>query len=92
MAIALKKQAQYLTQNGFTEQQANALVYFQKDFIEDHLATKMDIEMVRKEIEMVRKDLTKEIEMVRKDLTIRLGSIMVGGIIVLSIIMKLMNS
>lgn len=85
MATALKKQAQYLTQNGFTEQQANALVYFQKDFIEDHLATKVDIEMVRA-------DLKREIEMVKKDLTIRLGSIMVGGIIVLSIVMKLLNS
>ena len=54
MATALKKQAQYFTQNGFTEQQANALVYFfQKD--EDHLAPKMGIEMVRA-------DLKKEIE------------------------------
>ena len=81
MATALKKQAQYLKQNGFTEQQANALVYFQKDFIKDHIATKLDIEMVKKEIEMVKKDLT-----------LRLGSIMVGGIVILSIIIQLLNS
>ena len=30
MAESLKNQLQYLKENGFTEQQANALIYFRK--------------------------------------------------------------
>ena len=125
MAEALKKQAQYLKENGFTEQQASALIFFQKDFIDNHLATKADVEIIRKDIEVIRKDievirkdievvraelkqdiemvradlkkdiemvraeLKQDIEMVRKDLTIRLGSIMVGGIVILGMITQL---
>ena len=58
MVEALKKQVQYLKENGFTE---------------DHLATKKDLELLK------------------KDLTIRLGSIMVGGIVVLSVFTQLLN-
>ena len=50
MAEALKKQFQYLKENGFTDQQANALIYFQKDFIENHLATKTDVEVIKKKL------------------------------------------
>ncbi len=127
MAEPLKKHIEYLKENGFTEQQASALIFFQKDFVDSHLATKEDIAIIRKDIEIIRKDIEtlrvegkrdiemlraegkrdiemlrtegkrdiemvkKEIEMVKKDLTIRLGSIMVGGIVVLSIITQLLN-
>jgi len=101
MAEPLKKQVQYLKENGFTEQQAHALIYLQTDFVESHLATKADIAMVKKDIAMVKKDiemlkkdiemLKKDIEVLKKDLTIRLGSIMVGGIVVLGVIIQLLN-
>jgi len=94
MAEPLKKQVQYLKENGFTEQQAHALIYLQTDFVESHLATKADIAMVKKDIEMLKKDiemLKKDIEVLKKDLTIRLGSIMVGGIVVLGVIIQLLN-
>lgn len=87
MAEPLKKQVQYLKENGFTEQQAHALIYLQTDFVESHLATKTDIEMLKKDIEMLKKD----IEVLKKDLTIRLGSIMVGGIVVLGVVIQLLN-
>ena len=78
MVKALKKQVQYLQENGFTEQQDNTLVYFQKDFIKDYLATKKDIALLRSEFK-------RDIELLKKDLTLRLGSIMVGEIVVLGV-------
>ena len=72
MGTALLKQVQYLKENGFTEQQANTLVYFHKDSIEGTLATKKDIEQLRadtkKDIEQLRADTKKDIAEVKRDI------------------------
>ncbi len=79
MSQALIKQVQYLKENGFTEQQANTLIYFQRDHIEHVMATKKDlaevhanlkkdIEYVKKDIEQLRADTKKDIAEVKKDI------------------------
>ncbi len=79
MATALIKQVQYLKENGFTEQQANTLIYFQRDHIEHVMATKKDlaevhanlkkdIEYVKKDIEQLRADTKKDIAEVKKEI------------------------
>ncbi len=74
MGTALIKQVQYLKENGFTEQQAHTLIYFQKDSIESTMATKKDIAEVKKDIvavkrdiEQLRADTKKDIEQLRAD-------------------------
>ena len=64
---ALIKQVQYLTENGFTKQQANTLIYFHKDNIENVMATKKDIAEVKKEIATVQANLKRDIEQLRAD-------------------------
>ena len=74
MSTALIKQVQYLKENGFTEQQANTLIYFHKDSIENVMASKTDIAEVKKEIAEVKKEiaevqanLKRDIEQLRAD-------------------------
>ncbi len=78
MSQALIKQVQYLKENGFTEQQANTLIYFQRDHIEHVMATKKDlaevhanlkkdIEYVKKDIEYLRTETKKDIEYLRTE-------------------------
>ncbi len=104
MAETLVKQVQFLKESGFTEQQANAMIYFQRDNVENIMATKKDIEQLRadtkKDIEQLRADMTKEIAQLRadtkkdlallkKDMILKLGSIMTAGIVILGLLIKL---
>ena len=73
-----------LLENGFTEKQANALVYFQKDIIDSELATKKDIEQLRA-------DTKKDMAILEYKLTIKLGSIMTAGIVVLGALIIFFN-
>ena len=57
-----------LTESGFTEQQAKAQLRILGEIIDSNLATKQDVELVRKDIEQVRSELKKDIELVRADL------------------------
>ena len=50
-----------LTEAGFTELQAEAIAKEQKSIIEGNLATKKDVEELRKEIELLRQDNKKDI-------------------------------
>ncbi len=98
----LLKQVQYLKDNGFTEQQANTLIYFHKDRVESDLASKKDILLLQKDIEGVRKDIEalraetkkdiegvrKDIESIKKDIIIQLGSVIVGGIAILGVLIR----
>ena len=72
MAEPLIKQVQYLKENGFTEKQANTLIYFHKDRIESEMATKNDLEKsqlaFKKDIEQLRSELKKDIEQLRSEL------------------------
>ena len=49
---------------------------------------KRDIADVYKSVEQLRADNKRDIELLKRDLTLKLGSIMVGGVVVLSAIMK----
>ncbi len=64
----LLKQVQYLKDNGFTEQQANTLIYFHKDRVENDLASKKDILLLQKDIEGVRKDIEQLRSETKKDI------------------------
>ena len=68
MANALLQEVAYLKENGFSEQQASAVLFVQKSQMDTHLATKKDIELVRKETENLRVELKKDIELVRVEL------------------------
>ena len=46
---------------GFTEKQAEVIAEEQKELVENNLATKRDIDDVKKEIELLGKDLTIKI-------------------------------
>ena len=88
-----------LTESGVPEGQAKAHLRVLRKLIDDNLATKHDIELVRHEIELVR----HEIELVRKDMkeielkientasrqTIVLGGILVTGLFVIVALAKL---
>ena len=59
-----------LTGAGLTEQQAELIANHQAKIIDENLATKHDLELVRKEIEMLRKDMM-----------LKLGTVIVAGFI-----------
>ncbi len=76
---------------GFTRQQAEALAEEQSKLIDERLATKTDIELVRKDIDLVRSDTKAEFELFRKDMrelelrmTIKLGTIVTAIVAVFS--------
>ncbi len=74
MATDLIQQAQYLKENGFTAQQANTLIYFHKDSIENTLATKKDIEILKKDLILKLSGI--------------MGSMITIGIIILGLLIK----
>ena len=57
-----------LTQAGMDEQQAEALVECQAQLINDSLATKQDIEEVKRDIEALRLATKQDIEEVKRDI------------------------
>ena len=74
MASALLQEVNYLKENGFSEQQASAMLFVQKSQVDTHLATKKDvlilekdIEGVKKEVEHLRLDVKKDMENMRLD-------------------------
>ena len=86
-----------LTQAGMDEQQAEALVECQTQLINDSLATKLDIEEVKKEIaevkrevETLRLEIKKDMKDLELRLIIRLGSIIVITIGVFATLIKLL--
>ena len=75
------------------EQQAEALVECQTQLINDSLATRLDIEEVKKEIAEVKKEVEEvKIDMHKMELrlTIRLGSIIVIATGVFATLIKLL--
>lgn len=68
---------------GFTEQQAEAQAEALAEIVENRLATKQDIEGLKRDI--------KELEIrLRHDLTIRLGGMLVAGIAIVATLVKLL--
>ncbi|WP_342146402.1 hypothetical protein [Rickettsiella endosymbiont of Aleochara curtula] len=69
------------------EIQAEAL----KEVIETNIATKQDIRDLKRDIAALSVDLKRDIEMSKKDLTIRLGSMMVVAVSILSVLITLLK-
>jgi len=75
--------AKKLKAAGFTEQQAEIQAEALSEIIEDRLATKQDIEELKRDI--------KELELrLKHDLTLRLGGMIVAGIAVVAALVKLL--
>ena len=70
-----------LTEAGFSETQAEAVVSTVRDAIGSYLATKSDFE---NELQIVKSDLQAELKDLELRLTLRLGGLMiaVGGLVV----------
>lgn len=79
IAFDTLKYAKKLTAAGFTEQQAEALAEEQASLVENKLATKRDIEDVRRDI----RDLESK-------LTIRLGGMLVVSVTAVATLVKLL--
>lgn len=89
---------QYVKEAGVGEQAAEVQAEALKEIIENNLATKPDIRDLRQDTASLKKDLMRDIEfvkrdieLVKKDLTIRLGSMMVVAVSILSILITLLN-
>ena len=75
--------AKKLKAAGFTEQQAEIQAEALSEIIQDRLATKQDIEGLKRDI--------KELELrLKHDLTLRLGGMIVAGIAVVATLVKLL--
>ncbi|CAL7964149.1 conserved hypothetical protein [Gammaproteobacteria bacterium] len=96
---------------GVPEKQAEAQVEMMREIVDDKLATKKDLALVRKDLELAKNELRRDIETTKSELkqdieatryelkrdmkdlelrmTLKLGSIMVGGLSMLVILMKL---
>lgn len=74
--------AKKLQQAGFTEEQAAVQAEAIREIIADNLVTKTDVLEIKREIKALEEKLTYK-------LTVRLGSMLVSGIVVLSVLIKL---
>lgn len=79
--------AKKLQDKGFTAEQAEASVEMIKEIMDSQLASKHDIDYLRRDIEDTRRDI-KESE---NKIILRLGSIMVAGFGVMGIILSLIS-
>ena len=61
-----------LTESGFTEQQAEALAKEQIDLLNSNLATKVDIEGIKADLERFKTDLEASIATVKADLEVKI--------------------
>ena len=57
-----------LTESGFTEQQAEALAKEQVQLLNSNLATKVDIQAIRADVETIKANLEAKIETVKAEL------------------------
>ena len=87
----------HLTRAGMDEQQAEALVECQVQLINDNLATKQDMEEVKRDIEALRLETKKDIAALKTDmqkmelrLTLRLGSVIIAAVGVFATLIKLL--
>jgi cell shape-determining protein MreC len=73
--------AKKLIEAGVSEQQAEIQAEALRELIDDKLATKQDIQMLRQDMMQLEERMTYK-------LTIRLGSMIVAGIVVLGVLFK----
>ena len=89
--------AKKLQQVGFTEQQAEVQaetfkehVEFINDWIDNNLTTKRDLKEVEERLITRINDLANQMNELNYKMTIRLGSMIVGAVIVLGVLMPIM--
>ena len=82
--------AKKLKSVGFTEAQAEALAESQAQLIESRLATKQDIELVRRDMKELETSLKRDIKEIEMRLTIRMGILIAASIAIVSTLVKLL--
>lgn len=86
--------AKKLKQAGFTEAQAEVQAEALANIVDERLATKQHIVALNrdlKELEVTLKRDIKELEIrLRHDLTLRLGAMMLAGIVIVATLVKLL--
>lgn len=80
--------AKKLREAGFSEQQAEIQAEALREIIDDNVATKGDILALQRDIKAVEHALKATEERLTYKLTIRLGSMIVAGIVVLGVLFK----
>ena len=86
------KFVKHLTENGFTEQQAEVLAEEQVNLLNTNLATKADIESLRLATKADIADVKADIEKVKADLLKWMFGMMLAGIgIVVSLVVTLIK-
>ena len=63
-----------LEAKGFKREQADEIISVVKE-VQQELATKSDIEVLRKDIEVLRREVKTDIEVLRRDMVIKISSI-----------------
>ena len=90
IAFDTLKYAQRMKSVGFTDEQANEQSSAIAEIIDENLATKHDIALVRREIELLRKELKQDIKELESRLIIRLGGMMFVAIIIVATLVKIL--
>lgn len=75
---------------GFTEEQAETLASTQAELIDERLATKHDIMLVKQDIKELETALKRDMKEMELRMTIKLGAITTTGIIVVAALVKLL--
>ena len=80
-----------LKQAGFTTAQAEAQTKVLASVVDENVATKQDLNIVKfelkKDIELVRRD----IELIKRDIVIKLGSMIAGSVLLLVGVIKFIH-
>lgn len=82
LAFDTLQYAKRLKQAGFTEEQAEVQAEALSELIDERLATKLDINELKRDI----KDLEKSMEQMGYKITIKLGGMIVAGVVALGAI------
>ncbi|MBC8182798.1 DUF1640 domain-containing protein [candidate division KSB1 bacterium] len=81
---------QKLKAAGVSEKQAVVHAEIFTKIIEDRLATKQDIYLLKRDIKELETSLKRDMKELEMRLTIRLGAMMTGGIIIVATLVKLL--
>ena len=84
IAFDTHKFVKHLTEKGFTEEQAEALAIEQVNLLNSNLATKADIAIIQRDIEVLRQETRANMEALKSNLLKWIFSAMIaqGGLIV----------
>ncbi len=75
---------------GFSEAQAETLAESQAQLIESRLATKQDIELVRRDMKELETSLKRDMKEIEMRLTIRMGTLIAASIAIVATLVKVL--